>query len=146
MVRTSLNTLVFLVHILSGLFFVIGQILETIVEIILVRPFRILGLVGSPSPEPKCPTRKYFIIGLAILSVWYAIQEPNNLPFSIPSISIPSLFSGKGRSSHDQVFVAQDVVPANFAELIARLKVIKSAMPDLSLTDGCRASSYDGLF
>ncbi|KAF8349168.1 hypothetical protein F5887DRAFT_949732, partial [Amanita rubescens] len=144
-VKTSLNTLIFLVHILSGLFFVIGRILGTIVEIILVRPFRILGLVGSPSSEPKRPAGKYFLIGLAILGVWYAIQEPNNLPFSIPSISIPSLFSGKGRSSHDQVFVAPDDAPANFAELIARLKVIESAMSDLSRTDGYRASSYGGL-
>ena len=91
---TVKNALMFLVHILSGLFFVIGRILGTTAGIIVVRPFRILGL-RSPSSEPKRPTGKYFIIGIAIFGVWYAIQEPNNLPFSIPSISIPSLFSGK---------------------------------------------------
>ena len=51
----------------------------------------------------------------------------------------PSLFSGKGRSGH---FVAPY---ANFAEFVARLKVIESAMSDLSRTDGYRSSSYDGL-
>ena len=145
-VKTSLNTLIFLVHILSGLFFVIGRILGTIVEIILVRPFRILGLVGSPTFEQKRPAGKYFLIGLAILGALYAIQEPNNLPLSIPaSISIPSLFSGKGRSKHDQAFVAPGDVPANFAEVVARLKAMESAMSDLARVDGDRTNSHDDL-
>ncbi|KAF8716375.1 hypothetical protein AX14_007095 [Amanita brunnescens Koide BX004] len=142
-VKTSLNTLVFLVHILSGLFFVIGRILGTIVEIILIRPLRILGLLGSPSFEPKRPAGKYFLIGLALLGAWYAIQEPNNLPLSIPaSISIPSLFRGKGKSKHDQAFVVPEDVPANFAELVARLTAIESAVSDLS---GDRTNSHDDL-
>ena len=145
-VKTSLNTLVFMVHILSGLFFVIGRILGTTVEIILVRPFRILGLVGSPTFERKRPAGKYLLIGLAILGAWYALQDPNNLPLSIPaSISIPSLFSGKGRPKHDQAFVAPEDVPANFAELVGRLKAIESAMSDLSRVDGDRTNSHDDL-
>jgi hypothetical protein len=74
---------VFLVYILSGLFVVIGRILETVVEVILARPFCILGLVGLLSSEPKCPAGRCYFIGLAILGVWYAIQELNNLPFQM---------------------------------------------------------------
>ena len=141
-VKTFLNTLVFLVHILSGLFFVIGRILGTTVEIMLVRPIRILGLLGSPTFDAKRPAGKYFLIGLAILGAWYAIQEPNNLPLSI---SIPSLFSGRGRSKHDQAFVPPQDVPANFAELVARLKAIESTMSDLSRVDGDRTNSHGDL-
>ena len=43
----------------------------------------------------------------------------------------PLSLQRQGTSEHDQVFVAPDDVPANFAELVARLKVIESAMSDL---------------
>ncbi|KAK2460315.1 hypothetical protein APHAL10511_007704 [Amanita phalloides] len=147
--KTCLNTFVFAVHLLSGLFFVMGRILGTIVEIILIRPFRIAGLVGSQSnydelqpQRPAKPFGKYLLIGLTLLGAWYAIQEPNKLPFSLP---ISPLFGGKAKPKHDQVFVAPSDVPANFAEFLARLKAVESAMSDLSRIDGNRANSHDDL-
>ncbi|KAF8635159.1 hypothetical protein AX15_000501 [Amanita polypyramis BW_CC] len=148
-VKTCLNLVVFFVNILSGLFFVIGRILGTIVEIILIRPLRVIGLVGPGSSDTDLSQRpaksmgKYLLIGLAILGAWHILQEPNSLPF--PS-SIPSLFAGKGKSTkHDRVFVAPEGIPANLEEIITRLQTMESAISELAHRNGDRENNHDDL-
>ncbi|KAF8627047.1 hypothetical protein AX17_006387 [Amanita inopinata Kibby_2008] len=181
-IKSCLSLFILIVRLLSGLFFIIGRVLGIMVETVLVRPLRILGLVrsmprstsqqnasahdtytdtartpvnleysSSQSTSPK-PIGKYLLIALSILAASYALREPGELPsFSIPlPTSIPltlpiPLFSGKGKSRHDQVYIAPDAVPANFAELAARLQTIENAMSELSRDAGDRAINHDDL-
>ncbi|PFH47955.1 hypothetical protein AMATHDRAFT_42594 [Amanita thiersii Skay4041] len=147
-ITSFLSIIYLIVQLLSGCLFVFGRILGTIVEVIFLRPLRVLGLTGSAQTQPPESTRRrpivsYILIALPILAAWFALQGTSlsSLPTSFP---LP-FFSGKGRTKPGRVYVPPEEAPANFAEFAARLQAIENAMSELSQSTGDREISHNDL-
>lgn len=113
--------LVFMIKILSSGSFLIGRVLGLVYDTVVNRPLQWLtGASGAGKSMGK-----YLLLGLTILSAWYALQNPS-FSSRLPSIPLPG-------SSRTPVYTPPSKPIENLDELIQRLARIENALSDLSL-------------
>ncbi|RXW18527.1 hypothetical protein EST38_g7322 [Candolleomyces aberdarensis] len=125
-VTTITGFLLFIVKLLSSTFFLFGRATGTVWDVLLNRPYQ---WVTGRNRGAVVSLVKYIVLGVSILTAWYALQNPA-ISSRLPSLSI-------GRQSPDPVFTAPGVPVANIDELVKRLTQIEAALTALS-TDNAK--------
>ncbi|KAF8071925.1 hypothetical protein FPV67DRAFT_1411606 [Lyophyllum atratum] len=99
--------------ILASLLYFLGQLLGTIIDIVVIRPTRWASKAGGVAP-----LMKYIVLGL-LISAMYVLRDP--------------IIQYLPRIGHTHVYRAPDVPAANIADLAARLQRVENALSGLSL-------------
>lgn len=112
--------LIIMLRFVAAVGFFTGRFVGWLYHIVVSRPLQLLtGARGSR------PLGKYILLGLTILSAWYALQSPS-FSSHLPTMPLPG-------SSHSPVYTPPSKPVENIDELVQRLARIESALSDLSL-------------